>query len=72
MPHNLDMCPFLPEAQAGYTCDKGCDLREPRNCTLDGMLKCDAIEWTCDECRPEECELAYDPYNIDGACLMRK
>ena len=66
-------CPFLPEAQAGYTCDKGCDLREPRDCTLNGMCHCPGVEWTCKGCHSETtCKFAYDPYNTDGDCLADK
>ena len=69
------ICPFMPDAQAGYTCNKGCDLREPRDCTLNGMRECPAIEWTCDNCdlnKRSGCPVAYDPYNTDGDCLLDK
>lgn len=69
----MELCPFFPEVQIGYTCDKGCDLREPRDCTADGMKNCPAVDWACKECPSNKtCEFAFDLYNLDGDCLMDK
>lgn len=68
----MALCPFYPEAQVGYTCNKGSEIRG-KNCTIESMLECLAIEWTCTDCGDKNtCNLAFDPYNTDGDCLAMK
>ena len=38
---------------------------------LDDYSSCDIIKYTCDDCQ-EQCEFAFDKYNIDGNCLKIK
>jgi hypothetical protein len=64
------MCPYFPEVQVGYTCDKGADLRNGQDCTEKGMRTCPSVEWTCEGCgKKETCEFAFDFYCTDGECL---
>jgi hypothetical protein len=58
------------------------DLNALRERTIAGFSRTfgDSIEgvrqkvrFTCDECEnPEECEWAFDPYNIHGDCIAMK